>query len=897
MLKTLKMFKPTTAATKHRSSPRSCLLLKTLLVILCIYIKRVTSQHQHQQQQVVDVWDTSLHKALGATEGLLPLETELHGVEGDLAYDITCPLDVAIVVKDYYTRSTTDSKLRERANKWLRKVREQVYVSWRKNDGPVSRPDGEPYEKDERGHITLMKLSQSDAGYWNCLLNYSHFDKEARTFLKLYPAVSIRLDVDEMRDVLLDVKPVIAFPPSDQFVKLNENATFTCKRAFETLTHQTTRWFVSICAKDDTECKEKFNEAYERAQEEGTPQYLQQYIIEGHYGDEFNIVNVSDSDVGYYGCLIVNQRGMDIRRGKLQLFLFYPESTTITSTISPTTTSAPANSNTTTNISTTTTPVSSNRSIINISTTAPTPPPPFPVLDVSASQQQPKIHTIYLTIGLTIIFVCLLTLSILTRLSRFIRKDKKNLGALLMPEPIVGVNCSANLRQHLPSGDCPDIYNIGKSADGFISGHLLQSNGHLMSQSICSRNLDKENNPSISSNNSNSDEASSWGKSVSQYQGDNSRTLYLHTSNTTTTTVPLYDHPPSTGTTRLISGTLLQDACVINPTYGLLRPESDATDWTFPRRNLERLNKIGEGQFGEVWRFKARQKDGNENYVAVKQLKERVGLGDRERLELIAEIEIMKLVNDHPNVIKILHYCADDYEPLLLIMEYAEHGKLQTYLRNCRSFRKSFSCLNDFNSIITSKELIKFSYHIAKGMEYVASKGIVHRDLASRNILVSKDKICKVADFGFARRVGDECAYERTTENPVPVKWMAPEALVENKFTTKSDVFSLGILMWEIVTLGATPYEYLTSTEVYKKVTNGGRLDKPLHCKNEFYQIMASCWLHNPAQRPSFKELAEKLEKLLLSENDYIELDQYPEHAYYNILNVAEKEIVHLEEP
>jgi serine/threonine protein kinase len=179
-------------------------------------------------------------------------------------------------------------------------------------------------------------------------------------------------------------------------------------------------------------------------------------------------------------------------------------------------------------------------------------------------------------------------------------------------------------------------------------------------------------------------------------------------------------------------------------------------------------------------------------------------------------------------------------------------------------------------------------------MEYVASQGIVHRDLASRNILVSKDKVCKVADFGFARRVDDDCVYVRKSTNPVPVKWMAPEALEGNKFTLKSDVFSLGILMWEIVTLGATPYEQLTSEGVYKMVTAGGRLERPQHCKDEFFSLMAQCWMHDPALRPTFKEVALKLERLLLSENDYIELDQYPEHAYYNIVQTAEKEVVKL---
>lgn len=474
---------------------------------------------------------------------------------------------------------------------------------------------------------------------------------------------------------------------------------------------------------------------------------------------------------------------------------------------------------------------------------------------------------------LTLIIVCVACFK-----SSILRRDKKQVNPLL--QAITADDCKEkeHSRRHLPHINPADIYNTGKN-NGFHHGP-----GHFVNQSICNNILDKKKNPSISSSNSqNSDEASSWGKSMSSH-GDNSRAFYQHTSNATSTTVPLYDHPPSTGTSRL-SGTLLQHACVINPAYGFLRPTNDAY-WDFPRRNLDRLSKIGEGQFGEVWLYMARQKDGKGTLVAVKQLKDRAGLGDKERLELIAEIEIMKLVNNHPNVIKLLHYCVDDYqEPILLIMEYAEHGKLQTYLRNCRVSSKLYDgCIDDTKPNITSKELIKFIYHIAKGMEYVAAQGIIHRDLASRNILVSKDKICKVADFGFARRVNDECAYERTTANPVPVKWMAPEALVENKFTTKSDVYSFGILMWEIVTLGSTPYKSLKTEQVIEVVAkNGERPAKPDYCHSELYEIMSKCWSHEPDDRPTFKYLAKQLDELLLSENDYIKLDQYPDHNYYNI--------------
>lgn len=355
---------------------------------------------------------------------------------------------------------------------------------------------------------------------------------------------------------------------------------------------------------------------------------------------------------------------------------------------------------------------------------------------------------------------------------------------------------------------------------------------------------------------------------------------------------PHYDTPPSTGPAHY-NCSFLKSSCVINPIYGLAQP-LDSNDWYhFPKRNVNEqeiifIDKLGEGQFGEVHRCIARYKDGSEKQVAVKMLRSLLGVdtlsylgSDRDRKDLMAEIEIMKLLTDHPYVVRMIDYFVNDGEPILLMMELVKNGKLQTYLRDSRTYLKS---TNELDSYITSRDLIKFSYQVAKGMEYVASQGIIHRDLASRNILITEDRICKVADFGFARRITDECAYERTNGDKVPVRWMAPEALLENKFTSKSDVFSFGILVWEIVTLGSTPYESLSSVQVLEKVKLGGRLDKPHHCKAELFDVMVKCWSHNPRDRPTFSELAVELEKMLMSENDYIELNQYPNHAYYNIL-------------
>lgn len=176
-------------------------------------------------------------------------------------------------------------------------------------------------------------------------------------------------------------------------------------------------------------------------------------------------------------------------------------------------------------------------------------------------------------------------------------------------------------------------------------------------------------------------------------------------------------------------------------------------------------------------------------------------------------------------------------------------------------------------------------------MVSVFSFQILHRDLAARNILLDENKVCKVSDFGLARDVIDSHIYTRVSACRLPVRWMAPESLHDSTFTSKSDVWSFGILLWEICTLGSTPYAGIGAHEVAKRVLNPEfRLAKPPHCERELFNIMYYCWAARDVDRPTFSELKKMLEQLLTVDVDYLHMDNFPDNYYYNTLPVNSEE-------
>jgi len=316
--------------------------------------------------------------------------------------------------------------------------------------------------------------------------------------------------------------------------------------------------------------------------------------------------------------------------------------------------------------------------------------------------------------------------------------------------------------------------------------------------------------------------------------------------------------------------------------------ESNHDKWEFPRHHLKIYGILGEGCFGQVWKCEALNIDGNKGTttVAVKTLKE--SASEKDKKDLIAELNVMKMLEPHPNVVRLLGCCTtgSEKEPTFVIMEYVAKGKLQEFLRKSRA-EHYYGNLHGSSQKLTSRDLTSFCYHVAKGMAYLSSKKVVHRDLAARNVLVTEHNVCKVADFGFSRDIMIDNIYERKSEGRLPIRWMAPESLYDNIYTTKTDVWSYGVLMWEIATLGSTPYPGMSGSEVMKKVKEGHRLEKPEHCDREIFNMMFYCWDKDPAERPAFTQLVKDLEALLTKETDYIDLNQFPDHAYYNEVSLS----------
>uniref|UniRef100_A0A672QEY9 Tyrosine-protein kinase n=1 Tax=Sinocyclocheilus grahami TaxID=75366 RepID=A0A672QEY9_SINGR len=273
-------------------------------------------------------------------------------------------------------------------------------------------------------------------------------------------------------------------------------------------------------------------------------------------------------------------------------------------------------------------------------------------------------------------------------------------------------------------------------------------------------------------------------------------------------------------------------------THGLSYNTVD--QWEISRSSLKLLKKLGAGQFGQVY-------EGiwnDSTAVAVKTLKP----GTMDPKDFLREAQIMKKLR-HAKLIQLYAVCTTE-EPIYIVTELMSHGSLLEYLQKDRGASLQLS------------DQIEMGSQVASGMAFLELQNYIHRDLAARNVLVGDNNVCKVADFGLARvfQRENENVYEAKEGSKFPVKWTAPEAIHENKFTIKSDVWSFGILLYEIVTFGQIPYPTMTNFQVVQQLSKGYRMPYPLNCPKYLYDIMSECWKDSPADRPTFEALQWKLE-------------------------------------
>nr|XP_033795331.1 tyrosine-protein kinase FRK [Geotrypetes seraphini] len=269
-------------------------------------------------------------------------------------------------------------------------------------------------------------------------------------------------------------------------------------------------------------------------------------------------------------------------------------------------------------------------------------------------------------------------------------------------------------------------------------------------------------------------------------------------------------------------------------------------EWEIDRNSLKLLKKLGSGQFGDVWEGMWN----NTTPVAIKTLKP----GSMERRDFLREAQTMKKLR-HPKLIQLYAVCSLE-DPIYIITELMRHGSLQQYLQN------------DGGTAIKVQQQVDMAAQVAAGMAYLESQNYVHRDLAARNVLVGEHNVYKVADFGLTRIFQVENVYEPVAGMKLPIKWTAPEALQFNKFSVKSDIWSFGVLLYEIMTYGRMPYPGLNGAQVLQKLEKGYRMPQPPDCPPNLYLIMLDCWKKSPEERPTFETLQWQLDDFFETESE-----------------------------
>ncbi|KAM6169148.1 muscle, skeletal receptor tyrosine-protein kinase isoform 5-T5 [Rhynchocyon petersi] len=316
---------------------------------------------------------------------------------------------------------------------------------------------------------------------------------------------------------------------------------------------------------------------------------------------------------------------------------------------------------------------------------------------------------------------------------------------------------------------------------------------------------------------------------------------------------------------------LLLDRLHPNPMYQrmplLLNPKLLSLE--YPRNNIEYVRDIGEGAFGRVFQARAPGLLPYEPYtmVAVKMLKEEASAdmqADFQReAALMAEF-------DNPNIVKLLGVCAVG-KPMCLLFEYMAYGDLNEFLRSMSPHTTCTLSHGDLSRVQVSSpgppplscaEQLCIARQVAAGMAYLSERKFVHRDLATRNCLVGENMVVKIADFGLSRNIYSADYYKANENDAIPIRWMPPESIFYNRYTTESDVWAYGVVLWEIFSYGLQPYYGMAHEEVIYYVRDGNILSCPEDCPQELYNLMRLCWSRLPSDRPSFTSIHRILERM-----------------------------------
>ncbi|XP_072030238.1 fibroblast growth factor receptor 1-like [Amphiura filiformis] len=308
--------------------------------------------------------------------------------------------------------------------------------------------------------------------------------------------------------------------------------------------------------------------------------------------------------------------------------------------------------------------------------------------------------------------------------------------------------------------------------------------------------------------------------------------------------------------------------------------------WEIPFNHIQTGSILGQGAFGKVIKGKIEGRvltcpyaDSNivsaymksrDIEVAVKMLHEYAE--DSQKQEFMREIKLMKNLGYHANIVSLIACCTHQ-DPICLVVEHCSKGDLLNFLRNRRPHYFTGGHSVQPQECLSPSDLLSFARQVVLGMEYLSQKGFVHRDLAARNVLVMEDQTLKIGDFGLTRFIYNDKVYINKKGGRLPIKWMSIESLFDDIFTSQSDVWSFGILLFEIITLGSAPYPGVSNHDIPRFLKRGYIMDQPEGCSDELYAVMKCCWRPFQEDRPSFTDLRHHLENILQQDTPYLDLD------------------------